>query len=176
MENVSICTFVATDDADVHIVKTGIETNEKIKKQVVVIGQDVDILVLLTALTPTYTDILMLKEGKGKVKDRFSSSKEMQNSNLEIECKKSILFVHAISGCDTTSRFYRKGKLQAVQLLILFRQISSFFVLLYNAMMNLSPALSISVEVDLGLLKISKISCRYLLRLNNCTACSSPIP
>ncbi|GBM79737.1 hypothetical protein AVEN_164480-1 [Araneus ventricosus] len=69
LENVCICTFVATDDADVHIVKTGIETYEKIKKHVYVIGQDVDILVLLTALTPDYIDILMLKEGKGKVKD-----------------------------------------------------------------------------------------------------------
>ncbi|GBN06064.1 hypothetical protein AVEN_181926-1, partial [Araneus ventricosus] len=54
--------FVATDDADVHIVKTGTETYEKIKKHVYVIGQDVDILVLLTALIPDYIDILMLKE------------------------------------------------------------------------------------------------------------------
>ncbi|GBN77324.1 hypothetical protein AVEN_215412-1 [Araneus ventricosus] len=61
-------------------------------------------------------DILMLKEGKGKVKGRFYSSKDLQNSNLMIECKKSILFLHAISGCDTTSGFYGKGKLQAVQL------------------------------------------------------------
>ncbi|GBO31311.1 hypothetical protein AVEN_23761-1 [Araneus ventricosus] len=46
-------------------------------------------------------DILMLKEGK--VKDRFYMSKDLQNSNLVIECKKSIHFLHAISGCDTTS-------------------------------------------------------------------------
>ncbi|GBN55727.1 hypothetical protein AVEN_106834-1 [Araneus ventricosus] len=45
-------------------VKTSVETYEKIKKQVYVIGQDVDILALLTALTPDYIDILMLKEGK----------------------------------------------------------------------------------------------------------------
>ncbi|GBN25154.1 hypothetical protein AVEN_65063-1 [Araneus ventricosus] len=77
LENVDICTFVATDDADVHIVKTTIETYEKIKKQVVAIGQDVDILVLLTALTPVYIDILMLKEGKVKVKNRFYSSKDL---------------------------------------------------------------------------------------------------
>ncbi|GBM09701.1 hypothetical protein AVEN_186407-1 [Araneus ventricosus] len=31
-------------------------------------------------------DILMLKEGKGKIKDRFFSSKDLQNSNLVIEC------------------------------------------------------------------------------------------
>ncbi|GBL88108.1 hypothetical protein AVEN_62620-1 [Araneus ventricosus] len=70
------------------MVKTTIETYKKIKKQVV-IGQDVDILVLLIALTPVYIDILMLKEGKGKVKDRFYSSKDLKNSNLVIECKKN---------------------------------------------------------------------------------------
>ncbi|GBM13206.1 hypothetical protein AVEN_269770-1, partial [Araneus ventricosus] len=75
-----------TDDADVHIVKTGIETYEKIKKQVYVFGQDVDIFALLTALTPDYIDILMLKDGQGKVKDRFYTSKDLQNSNLVIEC------------------------------------------------------------------------------------------
>ncbi|GBL91823.1 hypothetical protein AVEN_172748-1 [Araneus ventricosus] len=101
----------ATDDADVHIVKTAIETYEKIKKEIVVIGQDVDLIVLPAALTPDYMDIPMLKEGKGKVKDRFYSSKDLRNSNLVIECKKSILFLHAISGCDTTSGFYGKGKL-----------------------------------------------------------------
>ncbi|GBL75114.1 hypothetical protein AVEN_194373-1 [Araneus ventricosus] len=108
----------ATDDANVHIVKTAIETYEKIKKQVVVIGQDVDLLVLLNALTPDYMDILMLKEGKDKIKYRFYSSKDLRNSNLVIEYarEKSILFLHAMSGCDTTLGFYGKGKLQAVQL------------------------------------------------------------
>ncbi|GBM10496.1 hypothetical protein AVEN_109300-1 [Araneus ventricosus] len=94
--------FVATDDADVCIVKTAIETYEKIKKEVV-IGQDVDLLFSPTALTPDYMDFLMLKEGKGKIKDRFYSSKDLRNCNLMIEFKKSILFPHAISGCDTTS-------------------------------------------------------------------------
>ncbi|GBO42625.1 hypothetical protein AVEN_248454-1, partial [Araneus ventricosus] len=100
-----------TDDADVHIVKTAIETFEKIKKQIVVIGQAVDLLVLPTALTPDYMDILMLKEGKGKIEDRFYSSNDLRNSNLVTECKKSILFLHTISGCNTTSGFYGKGKL-----------------------------------------------------------------
>ncbi|GBM14449.1 hypothetical protein AVEN_246607-1 [Araneus ventricosus] len=91
------------DDADVHIMKTALETYEKIKKQVV-IGQDVDLLVLPTALTPDYMDILMLKEGSGKIKDRFYSSKDLRNLNLVIECKKIhslpscvILFVHPFS-------------------------------------------------------------------------------
>ncbi|GBM43265.1 hypothetical protein AVEN_154586-1 [Araneus ventricosus] len=88
---------VATDDADVHIVKTAIETYEKIKKQVVVIGQNVDLLVLPTTLTPDDMDILILKEGKGKVKDRFFGSKDLQNSNLVIECTQKI---HSLPSCD----------------------------------------------------------------------------
>ncbi|GBN98026.1 hypothetical protein AVEN_161106-1 [Araneus ventricosus] len=71
LEKVGICTFIATNDADVHIVMTAIETYEKIKKQVLVIGQDVDLLVLPTAVILDYMDIFMLKEGKSKVKDRF---------------------------------------------------------------------------------------------------------
>ncbi|GBM83799.1 hypothetical protein AVEN_134508-1 [Araneus ventricosus] len=95
LENACICTFVATDDADVHIVKITVVTYEKIKRQVVV-RQYVDILVLLTDLTPDYIDILMLKEGKGKVKDRFYRSKDLQNSNLVNECKK----IHSLRSCD----------------------------------------------------------------------------
>ncbi|GBM13279.1 hypothetical protein AVEN_226268-1 [Araneus ventricosus] len=64
----------ATDDADVHIVKTAIQTHEKIKKQVVVIGQDDDLLVFPTALTPDYMDILMLKEGKVTTNHRSCTS------------------------------------------------------------------------------------------------------
>ncbi|GBN34350.1 Cyclic nucleotide-gated channel rod photoreceptor subunit alpha [Araneus ventricosus] len=86
------------------------------KRQVVVIGQDVDLLILPTAFTPDYMDIHVLKEGKGKIKDWFYSSKDLRNSNLVIECKKSIFLLHAISGCDTTSGLYGKVKLQAVQL------------------------------------------------------------
>ncbi|GBL87546.1 hypothetical protein AVEN_165158-1 [Araneus ventricosus] len=69
---------------------TGIEIYENIKKQVYVIGQNVDILALLTALIPDYIDILMLKEGKCKVKDRFYRSKDLQNSNLVIACARAM--------------------------------------------------------------------------------------
>lgn len=82
----------------------------------VIVGQDVDLLVLLTALTPNTVDVLMLKEGNGNVKDRFYSSKDLQDSTFVTDCRNSIIFFHAISGCDTTSGFYGKGKIHAVQL------------------------------------------------------------
>ncbi|GBN36342.1 hypothetical protein AVEN_222182-1 [Araneus ventricosus] len=100
----------ATDDADVHFVKTAIETHEKIKKQVVVIVQDVDLIVLPTDLTPDHMDILMLKEGKGKIKDRFYSSKDLQNSNLVIECTQKImissLLVLFVLSIPVSGQFY----------------------------------------------------------------------
>ncbi|GBN66894.1 hypothetical protein AVEN_29470-1, partial [Araneus ventricosus] len=74
-----------TDDADVHIVKTAIETYEKIKKQVVVIDQDVDLLVLLAALTPDYMDILMLKEGKACVLGKTGYSKWRKTFTVGID-------------------------------------------------------------------------------------------
>ncbi|GBM37345.1 hypothetical protein AVEN_258363-1 [Araneus ventricosus] len=55
-------------------------------------------LINLTALTPDYTDILMLKESKGKDKDRFYSSKDLQNSNLVIECTHKK--IHSLRSCD----------------------------------------------------------------------------
>ena len=58
----------------------------------------------------------MLKEGNGNVKDRFYSSKDLQDSTFVTDCKNYILFLHAISGCDTTSGFYGKGKIHAVKL------------------------------------------------------------
>ncbi|GBN59697.1 hypothetical protein AVEN_155800-1 [Araneus ventricosus] len=77
-------------------------------------------------------DILMMKEGKGKVKDRFYISKDLQNSNFVNNYKKSILFLHAISSCDTTSWFYRKGKLQAVQLFNRSKYLQDFLETLNN--------------------------------------------
>ncbi|GBL81705.1 hypothetical protein AVEN_93482-1 [Araneus ventricosus] len=59
------------------------ETYEKIKKQVVVVGQDVYLLVLLNDLTPDDMDILMLKEGKGKVKDRKGKLQAVQLFNRD---------------------------------------------------------------------------------------------
>ncbi|GBN06539.1 hypothetical protein AVEN_238092-1 [Araneus ventricosus] len=126
--------------------KTTIETYEKIKKQVVVIDQDVGILVLLIALTPVYTDILMLKEGKSKIKYRFYSSKDLQNSNLVIECKKNPFssFMRLVVVAQLQGSIERENYKQC-NCSSYSGYFPLFFVWLYNAMMNLSPALSISV-------------------------------
>ena len=81
-------------------------------KNVAVIGEDVDLLVLLIALAPPATNILFVKPGRGKVESRTYSSLELQ----KIDFAANILFIHEFSGCDTTSSIFRKGKLMIAKL------------------------------------------------------------
>ncbi|GBM26648.1 hypothetical protein AVEN_15454-1 [Araneus ventricosus] len=69
--------------------KTAIETCEKIKKEVVAIGQDVYLLDLLTGLTPDYMDILMLKEvGSFDLDGEHVEHVKQINMSLQIKCHK----------------------------------------------------------------------------------------
>lgn len=92
------------DDADLLIVQTTISETEKIP---VIVCEDIDVLVILTALAPAEREIFFLKLGKGKEARKVYSSKSLDHMPF---CKKNVLFLHAISGCDTTSCFYFKGK------------------------------------------------------------------
>lgn len=97
--------YESTGDADSLIVKTAIDKSSS-GSNVVIIGEDVDLMVLLTALTPTDQEILFMKPSHGKVETKIFSSRQFEESRL----KDGILFLHAISGCDSTSSTYRKGK------------------------------------------------------------------
>lgn len=98
-----IKTLQATDDADVLIVKTAVELSTH--SSVAVVGEDVDLAVLLIALTPPTQDIILLKPGRGKTKTVALSSQEMQQHGFE-----HILFLHSFTGCDTTSATFRRSK------------------------------------------------------------------
>lgn len=82
----------ADNDADVLIIETAIE-QFNLTNTTIVVGEDVDLLVLLTARTPTKSEIY--------------SSKSL---SAFAKCQNHILFLHAITGCDTTSAFFRRGK------------------------------------------------------------------
>ena len=71
-------------------------------------GAGVDLAVLLMAKTPADRDILFVKPGRGKVKTNVYSTQEMQQPGL-----KNILFLHAFTGCDTTSGAFR-GRVKLV--------------------------------------------------------------
>lgn len=98
-------------DADLTIVKTAIDQSRHNK--VVIVSEDTDVMVLLTALTPNDNEIIFVKPKKGKSAPKVYSSRSLDHCPV---MKSNILFIHAMSGCDTTSAFYRKGKLKLVSL------------------------------------------------------------
>lgn len=101
--NTGIDVKQATEDADQLIATTAVEQLSEHEK-VAVIGQDVDLLVLLIALTPEDKEIHFIKQGAGKVATAVFSIKDYSH------LKDTILFSHAFTGCDTTSALYGKGK------------------------------------------------------------------
>lgn len=102
-------TLQAQNDADVLIVDTAVELSHT--TAVAVIGEDVDLIVLLMAKTPGDQDIIFVKPGRGNIKPSLFSTQELQTQGL-----RDILFLHAFTGCDTTSAAFRKSKLGFIKL------------------------------------------------------------
>ncbi len=97
--------FIQTtpNNADALIVKRAHDVQGK----VVVRGEDIDLLVLIVALTSTEKNVLFLKPGRRQPDVIYSSQKLQQELNYP---KEYILVAHAFSGCDSTSGIFLKGK------------------------------------------------------------------
>ena len=78
-------------------------------------GKDVDYLVILTSLAGSKNNINFLKQGKGRTESKmqYTLASMMYGSVI----KDNILFLHAFSGADTTSAFFKQGKLKFVNLM-----------------------------------------------------------
>ncbi|XP_029341748.1 uncharacterized protein LOC100571724 isoform X2 [Acyrthosiphon pisum] len=99
----------AEDDADLLIVNTAIRnTDDNI--QVVVIGEDIDLLILLLTLSPPKNTIIFEKPGRGKIETRSYAVGSLQE-HFKNEIK-YFMFIHAIGGCDTTSALFQQGKIK----------------------------------------------------------------
>jgi hypothetical protein len=83
----------ATDDADVLIIETAI--NEAVNNITIVVGEDVNLLVILTVRALTTQEILFLKPGKKNVDRKLYSSQSFDQHHL---IRNQILFLHAFSG------------------------------------------------------------------------------
>ena len=105
----------ATDDADLLIIQTAIHESLSSVSNIAVVGEDVDLLILMAALTPENRNITFLKPGRGKVPARHYNSSDLQSSLGSL--KDYILFLHAASGCDTVSSFFGQGKHKLLRLL-----------------------------------------------------------
>jgi len=101
---------LSQNDADTNIVQAAIQkrVSQQLEKEVIIVGEDVDLMVLMVALTPPQQNIYLFKPStttrNGIVPSRLHCSSDQQ------QWRDTILFVHAFCGCDTTSAFYRKGK------------------------------------------------------------------
>ncbi|GBN69822.1 hypothetical protein AVEN_121511-1 [Araneus ventricosus] len=110
----------ANNDADVLIIETALEkfnTNTTI-----VVGEYVDLLIILTARTPTDRIIYFLEPGKAQIETKMYSS---QSLTSYLKCQAYILFLHAITGCDTTSAFFKRD--------IILTNETRFFLAMYGA-------------------------------------------
>jgi len=112
-EDAKIDSQQAVEDADILIITTALML-APLNKYVTVVGEDIDLLVILIGLcSPDIKNVFFLKPGKGKV------SQTLYNPHLAIDKTLSdhILFLHAMSGCDTTSALFNQGKLKFLKVL-----------------------------------------------------------
>ena len=100
--------FHASSDADVLIAQKAIEmANEQ---NTVLVGDDTDLLVLLLHHSITTSkDLFFAPEPKKNAKRRVWDIKNSKSSIGPFVCQ-HILFLHALSGCDMTSRLFGIGK------------------------------------------------------------------
>src|SRR6218665_614725 len=98
----------AEADADTLIVSTALAVAESEKLPVVVVGTDTDLLVMMVARATTTTDIFMLCQSKPVV---VFSILDIQHAIGYT--RNHLMFLHAVTGCDTVSAIYRQSKRKA---------------------------------------------------------------
>ena len=107
--------FHAKQDADTLIVKSAIEAAKT--AETILVGDDTDLLVLLIHHTDKNSkNVFFQPETKSNsTKCRVLDMKKTKELLGEDICQ-VILFIHAILGCDTTSRSHGHGKAAALKL------------------------------------------------------------
>ena len=112
LKNEGITALHATGDADQLIAKTAIDNAVNYTTQV--IGEDTDIFILLVSLLkPNSKDLYMVTE-KTTSKHPLIDIKAIREK-LGEECAKVLPVIHAISGCDTTSKPFGIGKVSIMK-------------------------------------------------------------
>ena len=104
----------AKGDADLLIVQTALESAET--SDTVLIGDDTDLLVLLCyhAATEGHKVFLKQEPKQNALKRRVWDIRETKK-RLGADICNNILFVHAVLGCDSTSRIHGLGKAAALK-------------------------------------------------------------
>ena len=74
--------------------------------------EDIDLLVVLNKHKP-YNTIYFLKPGKGNIQESIYDN-SFKNSTLQY----LLTFIHAFTGCETTSCIFKQGKNQIIKILL----------------------------------------------------------
>lgn len=105
----------AVEDADTLIVSTAMERSIE-GGNVFIVGEDTDLLVLLTfhvaVSEEPISNVFLIKPGKQNQETVIYSP---SNCRLPEDVRKYALFLHAFTGCDTTSSFFRQGKIKLIK-------------------------------------------------------------
>ncbi|GBL90054.1 hypothetical protein AVEN_181650-1, partial [Araneus ventricosus] len=112
LQKANICVQQAVEDADLTIVNTAISVAPQYD-YVRVVGEDIDLLVLLTVLTSTHGNVFFQKCGRGKTPDSYYST-----TTYNHKFSNELLVIHAISGCDITSALFGQGKNKFISLFL----------------------------------------------------------
>jgi len=152
LKEANISTIVAEEDADTEVVGRAIDV-PKIQsgRPIVVVGQDTDLFVLLLGLPQCQNVQLFFHKPTGT-----PSTYDIRKIREEIgDMKDVMLFFHAITGCDTTSSLFGKGKINAYKLLSMSNDLRTTALQFYK-----TPA-------DKNILK--EVGEAFLLKLYGCT-------
>ena len=112
------CTVVnALGDADVDIVKAAVEASHL--HTTTLIGEDTDLIILLLYYVQGDTMALYFKSDRTKPDGSFKvyDINRLKDILAHDLCSQ-LLFIHAMTGCDTTSRIFGVGKKSAFQKLV----------------------------------------------------------
>lgn len=96
-------------DADTQIVNAALQYASNSINEVVVVAADTDILVLLMFHWRAGMNVFLLNEGGKKQGNAMWKIEDLVNSAGTV-ITEHILFIHAWTGCDTTSALYGRGK------------------------------------------------------------------
>lgn len=160
----------AEEDADRLIVITAktVALSAKIsapskKTNVVIVGQDIDLLVLLCQLAPEHSSIFFNKVGTKSVKESFYSSDSFKHD------RKLVAFLHSFTGCDTTSGFSGKGKKTAIKSLLCHPNLATLAEIFYDSKENINE----NEDEDESEKERKKLEFRDVIAKNGCNLIAS---
>ena len=106
MQRKKIATFQAEADADYLLASKIVSLAAEETLPVVLVANDTDLLVLLVKHSPPLSNVYLMKESNPVTLYKINEIQE----KIPLPHRDYLLVLHCLTGCDTTSAFFRKGK------------------------------------------------------------------